>query len=531
MALTERFRGFNVASSLALRATSDPERPLLITPSDEHSYAEVDGRSDALAAALANLGVEAGDRVALILPACPEFVVSFFAVAKLGAVAVPLNPRLPPSELQYMLRHSEAVCAITIEQAYGLDFLQIFEEILVRLPELQYLVTVGEEDLWYDDRIFQYEDLLSAGAGRDYPEVEVDPDKDCFAIVYTSGTTGKPKGVMLSHGNLVSVAAGTADALGLRKDDRLVGVSALYHVFGLAPGLLSATLAGAALILADDADAGAVLDMVEAHRATVLYGVPTLFVAELIEQARAPRDLSSLRLATPAGAPVSHDLVMSIRERICPMVLVAYSLTEMSSTVCVTRPGDTAEQQADTVGLPLPGTEVKILERDGEELPEESVGEIALRGPGVMLGYHRQPGETAAAFDGDGYLLTGDLGIVDESGFVHLVGRRKEVIIRAGFNIYPREVESRLEAHPAVREAAVVGIADRLLGEATCACIVPVEGAIVTSQDIVDWCRETLAEPKVPDQVRFFDSFPRTGTGKVRRIELARMCQTASSPV
>jgi len=530
MALTERFRGFNVASSLALRATSDPDRPLLITPSARHSYAEVDARSDALAAALANLGVEAGDRVALVLPACPEFVVSFFAVAKLGGVVVPLNPRLPPSELQYMLRHSEAVCAVTIERAYGLDFLQIFEEILVRLPELQYLVTVGEEDLWYDDRIFQYEDLLSAGAGRDYPSVDVRPDKDCFAIVYTSGTTGKPKGVMLSHGNLVSVAAGTADALGLRKDDRLVGVSALFHVFGLAPGLLSATLAGASLILADEADAGAVLDMVEAQRATVLYGVPTLFVAELIEQARSPRDLSSLRLAMPAGAPVSHDLVVSIRDRICPVVLVAYSLTETSSTVCVTRPGDTQEQQADTVGVPLPGTEVRILERDGEELPEESVGEIAIKGPGVMLGYHRQPGETAAAFDHDGYFLTGDLGIVDENGFVHLVGRRKEVIIRAGLNIYPREVESRLEAHPAVREAALVGIADRLLGEATCACIVPVEGAIVTSQDIVDWCRETLAEPKVPDQVRFFDSFPRTGTGKVRRIELARMCQSAGSP-
>jgi acyl-CoA synthetase (AMP-forming)/AMP-acid ligase II len=158
------------------------------------------------------------------------------------------------------------------------------------------------------------------------------------------------------------------------------------------------------------------------------------------------------------------------------------------------------------------------------------VGEIALKGPGIMLGYHRQPRETAAAFDPQGYLLTGDLGIVDENGLVHLVGRRKEVIIRAGFNIYPREVESRLEAHPAVREAAVVGIADPLLGEASCACVVPVEGAIVTNHEIVDWCRETLAVPKVPDQVRFFDSFPRTGTGKIRRIELARMCQVASRP-
>jgi fatty-acyl-CoA synthase len=232
----------------------------------------------------------------------------------------------------------------------------------------------------------------------------------------------------------------------------------------------------------------------------------------------------------PAGAPVSPDLVRRIRERLCPTVLVGYSLTETSSTVCVTRPADTPEQQEHTVGRPLPGTDVIILERDGEALPRRCVGEIALKGPGVMLGYHRQPRETAAAFDPQGYLLTGDLGLVDEAGLVHLVGRRKEVIIRAGFNVYPREVESRLEAHPAVREAAVVGLADPLLGEANCACIVPVEGAIVTSQEIMDWCREKLSAPKVPDQVRFFDSFPRTGTGKVRRIELAKLCEPASSP-
>jgi acyl-CoA synthetase (AMP-forming)/AMP-acid ligase II len=318
--------------------------------------------------------------------------------------------------------------------------------------------------------------------------------------------------------------------LGLRTDDRVVGVSALFHVFGLGPGLLSTALAGAALVLADEPDAGATLDLVARHRATVHYGVPTLFVAELLEQRRSARDVSSLRLAMPAGAPVDPTLVLQIREDLCPIVLVAYSLTEMSSTVCVSRPEHTHEQQANTVGRPLEGTEVRILERDGEELPEESVGEIALKGPGIMLGYHRQPRETAAAFDPQGYLLTGDLGIVDENGLVHLVGRRKEVIIRAGFNIYPREVESRLEAHPAVREAAVVGIADPLLGEASCACVVPVEGAIVTNHEIVDWCRETLAVPKVPDQVRFFDSFPRTGTGKIRRIELARMCQVASRP-
>ncbi len=439
---------------------------------------------------------------------------------------VPLDPRQPPGELQYTLRHSEAVCAVTVERAWDIDFLQLFEELLVRLPELQYLVTVGEEDLWYDDRIFQYEDLMSAGWGRDYPSPDIDPVKDCFAIVYTSGTTGKPKGVELSHANLLSVAAGTAAALGLSPDDRMVGVSALHHVFGLGPGLLSTLAAGAALVLDLEPDAHGTLDLIVRHRATVLCGVPTSFIADIAAQRERARDLSSLRVAMPSGAPVGDDLVRRIRDQLCDTVLVAYSLTETSSTLCVARPDDPEEKRTYTVGKPLPGTELRILERDGQELPVESVGEIAVKGPGVMLGYHRQPGETAAAFDRDGYLLTGDLGIVDEEGYVHLVGRRKEVIIRAGFNVYPREVESRLEAHPAVREAAVVGVTDPLLGEATCACIVPVEGAIVTSQEIVDWCRGTLADTKIPDQVRFFDALPRTGTGKIRRIELSRLVQS-----
>ncbi|HKJ03663.1 MAG TPA: class I adenylate-forming enzyme family protein, partial [Longimicrobiales bacterium] len=344
MALIERSKGFNVASSLAYRATSDPGRDFLLTPAGPLTYGEVDSRSDALAAALANLGVERGDRVALVLPACPEFVISLFAAAKLGAIVVPLNPRLRPPELQYMLRHSEAVCAITVERAYGIEYLQVFEDLLVRLPELQYLVTVGEEDLWYDDRIFQWEDLISAGAGRDYPTPEIEGG-DLFAILYTSGTTGKPKGVELSHANLVSVAAGTADTLGLVPEDRVVGVSALFHVFGLGPGLLSTLLAGASLILADEPDAGATLDLIRRHRATVHYGVPTHFVAELVEQGSSPRDVSSLRIAMPAGAPVSDELIHRISADLAPVVLVGYSMTEMSSTVCLASPRDPEDKR------------------------------------------------------------------------------------------------------------------------------------------------------------------------------------------
>ncbi len=272
----------------------------------------------------------------------------------------------------------------------------------------------------------------------------------------------------------------------------------------------------------EDGSAGATLDAVERSGATVHYGIPTLFVAELEEQREDPRDLSSLRLALIAGAPVGDELIGDLGERFGVAVVTAYSLTETASTATMTRPSDSDEKRRFTVGRPLPGTEIRILGPGGDALPVESVGQIRIKGPGVMRGYYRQPRETTGAFDADGFLLTGDLGIVDEDGYLHLVGRTKDVIIRSGFNVYPREVEARIESHPAVREVAVLGIADALLGEAICACVVPVEGAIVSEPEILDWCRETLAEAKVPDLVQFWDELPRTDTGKLQRGELTR---------
>jgi fatty-acyl-CoA synthase len=525
-ALIERAERMTVASALAARATTDPERPFLLHATGPVGFATVDAQAESLAAALAGFGIEPGDRIALILPSCPEFVVTLFAAAKLGAQVVPLNPRLAVSELQYLLRHSESVCAVTIEQYGGLDYLQLFEEIMPQLPELQYLVTVGDEDLWYDDRIFQFEDLLSAGAGRDFASGPVQSDPEaCFALLYTSGTSGKPKGVELSHANLLSAAAGTARGVELVPDDRLVGISALFHVYGLTAGLLSSVLAGSSIVLQDESDAPATLEAAASWAATVHFGIPTLFVRELgllSQGAELPR---ALRLAVVAGAPVPDGLVLALSEQFGVPVVTGYSLTETASTVCSSVPGDPAVKRRFTVGRPLPGTHIRIADPEsasGGDLPVESVGEIRVKGPGVMLGYYRQPRRTAEAFDDQGYFRTGDLGLVDEDGYLHLVGRTKDVIIRAGFVVYPRVLESRVEAHPAIQEAAAVGVPDELLGEAVCACVVPVEGAIVNAQEIVDWCRETLADELVPDSVRFVDSLPRTATGQVRRVELAR---------
>jgi acyl-CoA synthetase (AMP-forming)/AMP-acid ligase II len=526
--LGERFAGSTVGSALATRATSDPGAAYLRFGHDVLSYGRVEADAEALAAALSELGLAAGDRLALVLTPRPEFAIATFAAAKLGLTIVPLSPRLTSAELQYALRHSGAACAVTLENALGTDYLHLFEDLMPQLPDLRHLVTVGEQELWHDDRIFQFEDLISSGSGRDYAAADPDARDDRFALVYTSGTMGKPKGVELSHANLLAAAAGTADAIALRPDDRVVGVSALSHVFGLGPGLVGTLLAGASLVLREESAAKTTLDDVERHRATVHYGIPTLFVAELAELEFRARELSSLRVAVIAGAPVSDELVRRLESKLGVAVTTAYSLTETASTVSAARPDDPAEARRFTVGRPIEGTTVRVLESDGSELPVESVGEIAVKGPGVMLGYYRQPRDTAAAFDRDGFFLTGDLGLLDDAGFLHLVGRRKDVIIRSGFNVYPREVEARVEAHPAVQEVAVVGVSDSLLGEAICACVVPVEGAIVTAPEIVEWCREVFAADKVPDLVRFVDELPRTDTGQVRRVDLSRVARRST---
>lgn len=521
MALIERIHDLTIPSALTQRATRDPGAPFLLGGDATLTYAEADSQSEALAASLANLGVEAGDRIALVLPACPEFAVTVFAAAKLGATIVPLNPRLTMAELRYMLRHSGAAFAVTAENAFGNDYLQLFEDLLEELPDLRYVVTVGEEDLWYDDQIFQWEDMLSAGSGRDFSTGTQNPD-DVFAIVYTEGTTGKPKGVELTQRNLLCAAVATTATAGLTSDDVVVGVDALFHVFGLGPGLLGAVLGGASLVLMDGVNAAETLDLADRFGATVHYGVPTLFARELAEIARRGRPPGSIRLCLAAGAPLKDDLARRIEDAYGVPVLIAYSLSETASTLSLTRPDDPPDKRIFTVGRPVPDTMVRVTEDDGTELPPESVGEFRVRGPGVMRGYYRQPRRTAAVMDPEGYLRTGDLGMVDEDGYLHLVGRREDVVIRGGFNVHPREVEDRISAHPAVEEAVIVGVPDEILGEAVCACVVREEGGVVTAREIRDWCSGTLADYKVPDLVTFMEDLPLTGTGKVWRQELAR---------
>jgi fatty-acyl-CoA synthase len=511
---------WSLAPLIAQRAQEHPERVLATLGERTWSYQQVDADASSLAAAFSELGLGAGDRIAVNLPNGVEWIVTTLAAAKLGAVLVPVNPTLGVHDLRYQLRHAEASAVVTIERWNGVDFLQRFEELLGDLPDLQYVVTVGEEDLWYDDRIFQFEDLVSSGAAKSHPTTDLSDDARDLAVVYTSGTMGKPKGVQLSHRALVENAVRTATILELSPEDRVLAAVPFSAVFGLS-AMLGTMASGATLVLQPAFDAAGALALIASAKVTVLHGVPTQYHLLMREEAFDPSTLRSLRTGLMAGSSVAEALVRKVR-RWCD-VLVAYGLTETGAVVTITRFADSEATRRDSVGTAMPGIEVMAMDiMTGQLHGPEAVGEIAVRGSNLMRGYLRMPAETAKVHTPDGFFLTGDLGIIDEDGTVRILGRRQETISRGGIQLYPRELEDRLRAHPAVDDVCVIGVPHDVMGELVCACIVAVEGAVITGDEIKRFARDTMAADKVPDLVRFFDVFPMTGSGKVRRRELAR---------
>jgi len=510
-----------LAGLFAQRAQRHPDRTFLVAGERRWSYRAVSEQVEALAAALASLGLHPGERLAIQLPNWPEWVVGFLAGARLGVVVVPLDPGLSYHELKYQLRHGE-IRAVLIPVAHGgLDYLELYDELLPDLPDLSYVVTIGGEDLWVDNRVYRFEDLVIKGRHDAAPAVRGAPETTPLAMLYTSGTMGKPKGVVLSHRNIVDSALRTGEAIGMGEEERALGALPLFHIFGVSV-LVGALAFGATLLLQEEFDAQEALDLIERERITMVQGVPTMFQLLMRDPTFPRRDLSSVRSGVVAGSLVSEALADRIRTW-CDVQL-AYGLTETGPTVSITRPDDPADARSSTVGRPVPGVEVRVVDLGTGALHgAEAVGELAVKGANVMLGYHRMPGETAKAFAPGGYFLTGDLASVDERGYIQIVGRRKELIIRGGQNVTPREVEDVLRAHPAVDDVCVVGAPHEVLGELICACVVPVEGAIVTGDELKEFARDHLVDYKVPDLVRFFDAFPMTGSGKVKRRELARV--------
>jgi len=517
-----------LADLFAERVRQHPDRDLVVFGGRHWTYAEVSEQANALAASLESLGLGQGQTLAIDLPGCPEWIVGFLAAARLGAPVVPVDPEASYHELRYQLRHAGVRAILIPEQFRGTDFLELFDELLPDLPDLSYVVPVGSGDLWIDNRVFAYSELLTKGRHGRIDPVAGQPAEVPLAILYTSGTMGKPKGVVLSHENLVRNAMLTGEALSLVPGERVLGAIPLFHVFGVSV-VIGVIAHGGTLILQEQFDAGEALALIEEHGITVCHGVPTMFELLMRDPAFGTRDLSSVRTGVVAGSAVSQSLVRRIRQW-CD-VQVGYGLTETGPTVSITRPDDPAGTRETTVGRPLPGVEVKVVDVGSGNLHGlEAVGELAVKSAGVMMGYHRMPGETKKSFSPEEFFLTGDLAIVDDENFIQIIGRRKELIIRGGNNVTPREVEDVLRTHPAVDQVCVVGAPDELLGEMVCACVVLVEGAMITGDELKEFCREHLVDYKTPDVVRFFDAFPMTGSGKVRRRELTRAVETELRP-
>ncbi len=523
-----RLTGDTIGQALAAVVTRQPDREALVVRHEDVrlSYAELAREVERVALGLLGLGIEKGDRVGIWSPTCSQWPFVQLATARVGAILVNVNPAYRPNELAYALRHSGVRLLVTAQSFKTSDYLAMIGEVRDTLPALERAVTIGTERAGAPDDLL-WDELVAAGADADAAglqtrESALDAD-DAINIQYTSGTTGNPKGATLTHHNILNNARSISETLGYTPDDRVCIPVPMYHCFGMGIGNLGCITAGATMVFpAASFEPLSTLEAIEAERCTSIYGVPTMFIAEL-EHPRFPEfDLSSLRTGIMAGAPCPVEVMKRvIADMHAREVCVAYGMTETAPVSFLTRPNDDVERRVSTVGTVFPHVEAKVIDpATGLVTPVGVPGEVCTRGYLVMLGYWNDPDATAEAVDAAGWMHTGDLGVMDAAGYLNIVGRSKDMVIRGGENLYPREIEEVLFEHPAVASAQVIGVPDERMGEELMAWIVLRERADATDDEIRDFCRERVAHFKVPRYVKFVDEFPLTVTGKVQKFRM-----------
>ncbi|WP_235820527.1 AMP-binding protein [Halalkalibacter krulwichiae] len=493
-----------------------PDREILFDRSSRMSYRDLWDQSISLASSLQGLGVQKGDKIAVCLPNWNEFVVIYLAVAQLGAVLVPFNTRYRMDEVEYILRNSEAKVAFFTEEFSGIRHAEQFLQAKKIVGSLEMLITVRHPD----NDLLKYEQLVEAGRLSSFTPPDSNPEEDVFTILYTSGSTGAPKGAMLTHANVVKTGVMSAQEMNCTADDVFLIAVPVFHVFGMVPSIISTVASSARMVLMDQYKPKEALEIVQAEGITVKHGVPTMFILELNHSDFQNYNLSSLRTGIIAAAPCPVEIVKKIRSEMGCDIVVAYGLSETSPTLTMTKFSDPDIIRAETVGRVLPGAEVKIVNELREEVATGEVGEIACRSFGVMKGYYNMPDKTKEALDVEGWFYTGDLGTLDEQGNLRIVGRKKEMIIRGGYNIYPREIEEVFYTHPDVLEVAIVGLPDTVLGEVSCACIKIKSQALVDEQSLMDFIKLRIADYKVPDKVLIVEELPMTASGKIKKVAL-----------
>ncbi len=485
------------------------------------SYAELDALRLRAAQALIALGVQAGDRVAVWAPNSARWVVAGLAAHCVGAALVPINTRMRGEEAAYILQRSGARVLFCIGDFLG----QHYPSLLAphRPASLETVVVLdaarGDDLDW--DAFLAHAAKVDAATAQARADA-VTPD-DRMDIMFTSGTTGQPKGVITLHGQNLRVIREWSQRMALSELDRYLVVNPFFHAFGYKVGWLAGLIAGCAVLPHAVFDAAAVMKRIEAERISVLPGPPTLFISLLDDPQRAHTDLSSLRATITGAAAVAPALVERIRSDLgFRVVLTGYGLTETCGIVSLCDPDDSAEIIVSTCGKPIPGIELRCVDADNHSLPPGQAGEVVVRGYNVMQGYLDDPGETAKAIDADGWLHTGDIGLLDDNGYLKITDRLKDMYITGGFNCYPAEIERMISAHPAVAQVAVVGVPDARMGEVGKAFVVPRPGQAIDSGDFIAWCRDKMANYKVPRSVAIVDTLPMNASGKVLKFELRR---------
>ncbi|MFD7844114.1 AMP-binding protein [Nocardia sp. NPDC059764] len=513
--------GDTIGANLDRTTAAHPDREALIdyTTGIRWTYREFTDEVNALALGLLRAGIGKGDRVGIWAPNCPQWTLTQYATAKIGAILVNINPAYRAHELRYVLGQAGIRLLVAAPAFKTSDYAAMIDEIRPECPELEQVVLLDSTE---------WRDLFATGRAAD-PDLLAAAQSalstdDPINIQYTSGTTGFPKGATLSHHNILNNGYFVGELCGYTEQDRICIPVPFYHCFGMVMGNLAATTHGAAMVIPAPAfDARATLEAVAAERCTSLYGVPTMFIAELADPDFDAYDLSSLRTGIMAGSPCPVEVMKQVIERMgMREVSICYGMTETSPVSTQTRRGDSLVQRTATVGRAGPHIEVKIVDPvTGVTVPIGAAGELCTRGYSVMLGYWGQPEKTAEAIDSARWMHTGDLATMDADGYVAITGRIKDMVIRGGENIYPREIEEFLYTHPDILDAQVVGVPDAKYGEELMAWVRLRPGAEeLTAASLREFCTGKLAHFKVPRYVHVVEEFPMTVTGKIRKVEM-----------
>jgi long-chain acyl-CoA synthetase len=507
---------FNLAVMLRESASASPDKPVAVFTGGQLTYGELDELSDRLAAGLEGTGLRPGDVVAMQLPNIPQFLIAYFGILKAGCVVVPLNVMLKAPEVEFHLQDCGARILLTWE---GILDEAAKGAAAAGVSEIYAVGHAGE----YAGAV-PFERLLAALTGRRVL-AQREPT-DTAVIIYTSGTTGRPKGAELTHIQLYMNADIPGRLFNVQSDDVVITVLPLFHVFGLSSIMNVCVRFGCTMSLIPRFDADVVLTAIQRDRATIFEGVPTMFVGLLSHTGLDRYDISSLRVAISGGASIPAPVLDAFETRFGVVILEGYGMTETASTMTFNKSID--DRRAYSVGKPIWGTQTQVWGEDGKALPhgKDNVGEVVTRGLHVMKGYLNKPEATAEIFTGD-WLHTGDLGYLDEDGFLFIVGRKKELIIRGGYNVYPKEIEDVLHAHPAVAEAAVVGIPDERLGEEVMAVVTLRPGGSAQTTELIAYCQARLAAYKYPRVIEFRDELPKNTLGKILKGELTPAAGTA----